>query len=223
MSKTVQTKSDLSQKGMIDPKIIIGGIVVLVVIFFLATGNFKFSASVKDSGESSPATEENTTVEQPTPAPTSKPKTYQNEANGFSLEYPADWSLKENPAQGYIAGIIAPKESSSDTYQENLLIKAISTASQPNITLQELTDSWENQTTKAESSLVIVDRQDVNLGGEQAKSLTYTFTNQGDNGKGMAQITLKNNKAYIFQFNALKKDFDQFLPLIENILSSVKF
>lgn len=212
-----------AQKGFVDPKIIIGGIIVLVVVFFLATGSFKFSASVKDSDKSEPPTEVNTQTEQPTPISTPKPKTYQNEANSFSLEYPADWSLKENPAQGYIVGVIAPKESTSDTYQENLLIKAINTSSQPNITLQQLADSWENQTTKAESSLVIVDRQDVSLGEEQAKSLTYTFTNQDDNGKGMAQITLKNNKAYVFQFNALQKDFEKHLPAIQTILSSVKF
>lgn len=215
------------QKGFFDPKIIIGGVIALIIIFFLATGSFKFSASINPNKSTTPISQENASQENPrqetTPQPTSKPKTYQNDANGFSLEYPANWELKENPAQGYIAGVISPKESTSDTYQENLLIKAISTSSQPNITLQQLADSWENQTTKAESSLTIIDRKDTTLGGGETKSFTYTFKSEGDSGKGMAQITLKNNKAYVFQFNALEKDFNNYLPTIETILSTVKF
>ena len=212
-----------AQKGFVDPKIIIGGIVVLAVILFIATGNLKFSASITDNSKSKPTTSENTKTAEATPQPTSKPKTYQSEANKISMEYPADWSLKENPAAGYIAGFISPKQSANDTFQENLGVKAIDISSQPNITLQEVADTWENQTKKSESTFSVSDRKSSTVSGESAKDIVYTFKDQGDNGKGMTRITLKNKKAYIFQYNALEKDYDKFLPAIETILSSLKF
>lgn len=209
-----------AQKGIIDPKIIIGGIIALVVIFFIATGSFKFSASVKPNPNQPSKQQEQQT---PTPAPESKPKTYQNETNGISLEYPASWSLKENPAKSYIAGFFSPKEGNSDNYLESLGLKAVDISSQPNITLQEAADLFENQTKQDEKSFVVSDRKSSTVAGENAKDIIYTFKNKGDNGKGMARITLKNKKAYIFQYNALEKDYDKYLPDIETILTSVKF
>lgn len=210
-----------AQKGFVDPKLIIGGIVILVIVFFIATGSFKFSASVKNPSQSS--TSDNQEAKQPETTPESKPKTYQNEEKGISLEYPANWSLKENPTEGYIAALFSPKESSSDNYIESLGIKAIDTTSQPNITLQELADAWENQTKEAESTFVVLDRKSSTVSGEDAKEIIYTFKDQGENGKGMTRIILKNKKAYIFQYNGLENTYDKYLPDIETILSSVKF
>lgn len=213
-----------TQKGMVDPKIIISGIVILVVIFFLATGSLKFSASIKKN-PTQPAEQTNQNQPSATSAEETKakPKTYQNEKYGLSLEYPANWSLKENPAPSYIAGFYSPKEDASDTYDESLGVKAIDTSSQPNITLQEVADMWENQTKKAESSFIVTDRKSSTIVGESAKDILYTFKNQGIDGKGMVRIALKNKTTYIFQYNAAEKSYDKFLPDIETILASVKF
>lgn len=210
------------QKGIIDPKIVVGGIIAAVVIFFLATGNFKFSASVKDNSTQE-ATQEITQEEQSTPQPTAKPKTYQSEKYEISLEYPASWSLKENPAPTYIAGFFTPKEGNDDNYIESLGVKAIDISSQPNITLQEITDLFENQTKKSEDTFVVIDRQSSTIAGEDTKDLIYTFKDKDNNGKGIARITLKNKTAYIFQYNALESDYDKYLPTVETILASVKF
>ena len=209
--------SKSAQKGIVDPKIIIGGIIVLIVVFFLATGNFKFSASVKNPDKSAPSVTQETT-----PAPTSKPKTYQNKKNNISLEYPDSWTLKENPAAGYIAGFYSPRESANDTYSENLGVKAVDTSTQPKITLQEVADAWENQTKKTESTFAIVDRKSSTIAGEDARDIVYTFTEEGNSEKGITRITLKNEKAYIFQYSALEKTYDKYLPDIEAILTSVK-
>lgn len=208
-----------AQLGVISPPLIIGGIIVLVVIFFIATGSFKFSASV-NKNTSKPASQEQQAA---SPAEEPKPKSYQNEANGISLEYPATWSLKENPKTGYIAGFFSPKEGSNDSYIESLGLKVVATSSQPNVTLQELADAWENQTKKAESTFVVSERKSSTVAGEDAKDITYTFKEKTDSGKGMIRITLKNKKAYVFQYNAAEKDYDKYLPDIETILASVKF
>jgi len=203
------------QKGIIDPKIIIGGIVALVVIFFIATGSFKFSTSVKPNSNQ---------PEQTTPPSQSKPKTYQNEAFGFSLEYPEKWSIKEKPTVSFFVGFFSPQESGSDDYRENLLIKSVDLSTQPNITLQEAADLWETQTAEVEGdNFKVTDKKSSTLAGESAKDIIFDIKDKEIDGQGMVRIILKNSKGYIFQFNALKTSFDKFLPDIETILTSVKF
>lgn len=212
------------QRGFIDPKIIIGGVIALVVIFFLATGSFKFSASVKKPDQ--PASPANTTQEskQAEPTPQAKPKAYQSEKYGFTLEYPSSWSLKENPSPSFAVGFFSPKESGSDNYYENLLVKVVDLSTQPKITLQEAADLWENQTKKAEEdNFNVTDRKSSTLAGENAKDIFFDIKFKDIDGRGMVRITLKNKMAYIFQYNGLKTTYDQYLSDIETILASVKF
>ena len=208
-----------AQKGIIDPKIIIGGIVILVVIFFVTTGNFKFSASKDKTSQQSVETK------QPTSAPQPKPKTYQNETNGFSLEYPENWIIKENPSKEYIVAFYSPKENSSDDYTEFLGIKVIDTSSKPNTTLLELADLWENQTRDAskEDAFKVLERKSSTVGSVDARDIEYSAKFEDEDMKGVVRITLNADKAYIFQYNARANAYDKFLPDIEAILASVKF
>lgn len=227
VKSTAQTKFNYTQHGAISLPLIIGGIIALVVIFFIASGSFKFSASINKPATNGSSNTSPQQTQQNTPAtsqPESKPKTYQNEKNGFSLEYPESWSLKENPAAGYVTGFFSPQESNSDNYKENLLVKIIDISTQPKITLQELADLWENQTKKAEgTNFTVTDRTSSTLGGENAKDIVYIGKVDKIDLKGMVRITLKNGKAYIFQYNAEKPSYDKFLPDITKILASVKF
>lgn len=212
-------KKSAQQEGFVDPKIIIGGIIVLVAIFFIATGKFNFSASVKPNSNQPSDKQEQTA----TPQPQSKPKTYQNEAKGISLDYPASWSLKENPTKDFIAVFSSPKEGNNDSYSEGLGLRVVDTSSKPSVALQEIADLWENQTKQAESTFVVTDRKDSTIAGETAKEIVYNFKDNQASAKGMTRITLKNKKAYIFQYNAMANAYDKYLSDIEGILTSVKF
>lgn len=208
------------QQGIIDPKIIIGGIVVLVVVFFIATGSFKFSASVKPNSNQPSNKQGQTTTQQPQ----TKPKTYQSEKYRFALEYPSSWSLKENPSPSYVAGFFSPEEFNSDNYKENILVRVVDVSTQPIITLQEAADLWENQTKEEEGNdFNVTNRKSATIDGEDAKDIEYTAKSEGEDIKGFARVILKNNNAYIFQYNALADTYDKYLPDIEAILTSVKF
>ena len=82
---------------------------------------------------------------------------------------------------------------------------------------------WENQTKEATPSLVVTDRTASTLADVDAKEIVYDFKDDKGNGRGMARIALKNNKAYILQFSAAEKDYERYLLIIKTILSSVKF
>lgn len=207
-----------AQKGMVDPKIVIGGIIILVVIFFLATGNFKFSASRND--QPSPQKEQQTEKPQ---AP-SVPKSYQSDQYKFSLKYPENWNVKE--AQGpYVAAFLSPEESSSDKYRELLGVKAVSTASEPDITLKEAADLWETQTTKESTAdnFKIVERKSSTVSGIEAKDIVYTVDIDNIPAKGFVRVTKTNDNIYIFQYFAETDKYEKYLPDIEGIISSVTF
>lgn len=204
-----------AQKGSASPALIIGGIITLVVIFLLATGNFKFSVS--PAGQSS----------QTTQTQLAKPgtKSYQNSQYGFSVEYPSDWNVKEGQ-QGYVADFVSPDESAFDKYSEFLGVKVVSLASQPDTTVQQAAEAWEQQTvdaTSTDSNLKIVDRKSSTVGGNEARTIVYTINIDNLPVKGSATITLKNNNGYIFQYFAEREKYDKYLPDIEAILSSVNF
>lgn len=212
------------QEGFVDPKIIIGGVIALVVIFFIATGSFKFSASIKKPDQ--PVSSNTTTQEgkQAEPAPQTKPKAYQNEKYGFTLEYPSSWSLKENPSASFVTGFFSPEESSSDNYKENLLVRVVDISKQPKMTIQEAADLWENDTEKEEGdNFTVTERKSSTLAGENAKDIFFDIKFKDIDGRGMVRITLKNKKAYIFEYNGLKTTYDKYLSDIETILASVKF
>lgn len=216
VSKFSAQGSLTSQKGIVDPKIIIGGIIVLVVIFFLTTGKFNFSATRTDQ-ETTPSTDQTKTTE-----PSSQTKSYQNDQYGFGLQYPSNWSLKEGEG-GYVATFLSPAESIGDKYFEFLGVRAVK-SSKSDITTQEAADLWEQQTvsgTKEESNLQIVDRSASSVAGEEAKTVVFTIDLDKVPSKGSVTITVKNNAVYIFQYFAEESKYDKYLPDIEAILSSV--
>lgn len=210
-----------AQKGIIDPKVIIGGIIALIVIFFLATGSFKFSASRTDQPSTSQSEEQQTTQTEQPLAP-SVPKSYQSEQYGFSLEYPGNWSYKEAQGQ-YVAAFFSPLESSSDKYREFLGIKAISTASKPDISLQEAADLWEEQTV-AESTannFKVTDRKSATVSGKEARDIFYTVDIDNIPAKGFVRVTKTGSNIYIFQYFSEADKYEKYIQDIESIISSV--
>ena len=208
-----------NQSGIVHLAVIVVVVLIIVVVIIsIASGSLKFSASITDTSSN------NAQQSGQTPSvPESKPKAYQNEKYGIALEYPASWSLKESPAESYIVAFFSPKDSESDTYLENLGVKAIDVSAQPDITLQEVADLWENQTKEAVPTFSVVERKSSTLSGEATMDLVYTFQESEGAAKGMTKMTLKNNTAYIFQFSALETGYTKYLSDIEAILASVRF
>lgn len=98
------------QKGFVaSPPVIIGGIIALIVIFFLATGNFKFSAKMDPTGQEQTPTSATISEEESTPIPTSPPiststfKTFTSEDKNISFDYPEDWTVSEDSKNVTIA------------------------------------------------------------------------------------------------------------------------
>ncbi|MBI2022542.1 hypothetical protein HYS97_01690 [Candidatus Daviesbacteria bacterium] len=93
----------LSAQGFVaSPPLIIGGIVVGIIIFAIASGGLKFSGYVKvDDKNKSQDNEQVTQTQESTP--TEKPKeevklnseSYSNTQYGYTISYPEGWKVKE--------------------------------------------------------------------------------------------------------------------------------
>lgn len=222
MNKTAHSDyTQCKQKGIVDPKIIIGGVVALVVIFFLATGNLKFSI-FRNNQPPSPQKAEQKEEQAEQPQATSAPKSYQSDQYKFSLQYPENWSVKEKQGQ-YVAAFFSPEESSSDEYREFLGVKAVSTASKPSITLQEASDLWEEQTKKESTAnnFKITDRKSSTVSNLEASDLIYTVDIEGIPAKGFVKIVRTDSNIYILQYFAETDKYEKYLPDIEGIISSI--
>ncbi|OGC47558.1 hypothetical protein A2886_02090 [candidate division WWE3 bacterium RIFCSPHIGHO2_01_FULL_42_13] len=204
MRKTVQ------QRGVALPLIIIGVLVVLVVVFFLVTGDFKFSVSTNQPSS-------------PEQSAQSEPQNYQNDAYGLSLIYPGNWSFKNQPTAQYVVAFYSPQESSADDYREFVGIKIIDISSQPDLTVQAVADLWESQTAEesaGEDNFQVAGREAATVSGEEARDIIFTADLDGDQIKGFARVVLKNGNAYIFEYFAKAKAYDKYLPDVESILAS---
>ena len=202
--------NSLNQRGFVSPVlIIIGSVVVLAIIFFVATGSFKFDASIDKPAQVS---QDQSAAEEP--------KTFEKE--GVSFNYPGDWQFQDSGAG--LGGFLSPKEGSNDIFQENVIVHKVDVSVKPDITLKEVVDSVirENEEDFASSgSFELVDRSSVSLGGIEAEKVTYLASDANiTSGKAMSVVALKDNFAYVINYTAEEKSFDKFLDGVELIISS---
>ena len=86
-----------AQKGVINP-LVIGGVVVLgIVVFLVASGALKFSGSVKVDDKSKSQAESQVSQPSPTEKPKAEvklnPEPFSDSKLGFSISYPEGWKV----------------------------------------------------------------------------------------------------------------------------------
>jgi hypothetical protein len=197
-------KSTNKQTGAVNKVLIVAGaIVVLIIVFFAATGTFKFDVSYNKPADNESA----------------EYKTF--DQDGVSFNYPGSW--ESGDVSGSLGGFFSPSEGSNDTFRENVIVFKIDVSVKPDLTLEELTDSLikENEEDFATGTFELVDRSPTTLGGIDAEKVTYLAgdANLAD-GKAMSVVALKDNFAYVINYTAEQKSFDKFLTDTELIISS---
>lgn len=216
------------QKGVVNPVlIVVGGIILIVVVISIASGalktNFKVSKNDGYSAEQQVAPPKDSQKPK-SEEPQSQLKDYKNKNEGLSLQYPADWSIKENPAAGVIVAFGSPKESSSDTFVDNVNVSISDLSSKPDTTLNEVADLWQKQTEEDLSggTFKLSEIKPATLADQDAKRMVYTYSLKGQDIKGMVVITLKDKKAYIVTYTAERTSYDKFENAANTIVSSLQ-
>ena len=196
-------KKSHNNKGLaIVPIVVIVGILVLLVIFFIKTGALTFSGGISKTG--------------------TKPKAFQSE--GITLEYPSDWSEAETTPEGFVIAFMSPKENDDDRFTENFNIRKVDLSSTPEITLKEVADLWFAQSKEefSGSDFSLIERSPFEVAGLPAEKFVISINYQGMDSRLMVAIVLKEGTAYVTTYTAETGSYDKFLPGIDSLLSSME-
>lgn len=146
------------------------------------------------------------TEEAAKPAVDPNMKEYENAANGFSLQYPKEWSLQEGAA-GTVAAFLSPAEGTSDTFQENITVTVQDLSQQP----MDLKAYTELSTKQVETMFktTLDKNEDIKLGDLDAHEVVYNAKQQNMDLRFHQVFAVQNNKAYILTFTAKQDTFDK--------------
>ena len=147
--------------------------------------------------------------------------TYENPTYGIKMQYPADWTASTNSLETYsgIIGFYSPLQNLTDVLPAQVSL-SIRTYSQ-NVSLDEYTNI----------TLAAVKQQGLELGESNA------FTLDGKPGHRiilsppinapitfsvMQAWTVIGNKVYLLSYNAEGSEFQNYLPIVQQMLSSLQ-
>ena len=146
-------------------------------------------------------------------------KLFQDKGEGVAFQYPGDWRLQPK-TKGSIATLFAPDGKASLILPEN-----ISVASQPmlpDMDLAAYTRLNENQLS-GETGAELLESKPVDIGGIPGHSMVTTGSYNAREVKFLTAWTIRNGKAYVLSYGALKENYDKMADDAKKVLASLKF
>ena len=149
--------------------------------------------------------------------------TYNNDAEGVSIDYPSDWT-KQDGKNPILVQFFSPLQSSVDQFQENVSVM-IQDFSSVGMTLEQ----FDKQTTDAlgqyMTNLKITKQEDMEISGEPGKLLIYTGTMPGQTTPNttIQAYTVWDDYVYIVTFTGKQGDFEKFVPAVQQMVKSFSF
>ena len=151
--------------------------------------------------------------------------TYKNDSYGVNIQYPANWS--SNPGEGNDNSgdsstdivTFSPKDTSSSATFDVLVDKVDSGENLKQYVSDSISDDKTDlkNFTASETTL-----NSVTLAGSPAYKVIYSYTDQGENFKGLETGTLVGNKVYFIQYENSPSKFDSDLPTVQKMIDSFK-
>jgi eukaryotic-like serine/threonine-protein kinase len=153
--------------------------------------------------------------------------TYKNDAQGFMIQYPADWQKHDGqPADTIIATFGSPLKDSQDKFTETFNI-GIEGLTFPNYPLDQYSESAMGQL-KSVFPEFRLEHLDANasLSGYPAYKIDYSYVINTQEGpikiKNLQVWTISGDNAYILTFGMESSKYSEYAPLIDDIINSFK-
>ncbi len=189
-----------AQRGVINP-LLIGGVVVLgIIVFLVSSGALKFSGSVKIDDKNKSQTESQ--VSQPTPKPTEKPKSevkfnpepFTDSKLGFSISYPEGW--KPNSATTN-ATFYKPSDTKGEGKADALItIFSASIGEYKDTKLATIADLHKVQLKKQFSDVNFIKEGEIKIGDQDAYEMEFTGVMGGENMHGRYMVLTSSTNLY---------------------------
>lgn len=148
--------------------------------------------------------------------------TYENPTYRIRIQHPSDWEKLEFSQRNIVVIFRSPRENSSDTKLENLLIQVGNLPSQ-NIPLDEVVRANIN---KLKQSLIDFELIELNAttlsGNNSAHKVVYTNREGEDELKTMQVVSIKEDKIYLITYTAEASRYNRYLPIIQKMIDSFR-
>jgi hypothetical protein len=158
--------------------------------------------------------------------------TYDNATYGVTIQYPSNWLVETTDFPGdpltHIVGFFSPLESRVDTYEERLWIIQEQQSFSEDFDLAQYAEQIVSNyhSTLTDFSLDEIDMETARLGNNDSPAyrMVYTERLQPENIdlKTLEIGTLIGDKVYIIMYHAETTRYDQYLPIIEEMINSVQ-
>jgi serine/threonine-protein kinase len=139
----------------------------------------------------------------------------------FSIDYPTNWKLVQNPHKGIRFLLLSPSESPKDSFQENVNLveedisgKNLNLKSYTELTIEQIKSNLFQNCQLIESTLI---KSDIDH-----HKLIYKAIYQGRQLKYEQYFWVIDNKAFVLTFTAEEIKFEAYKALAEKILNSFK-
>ena len=149
---------------------------------------------------------------------------YDSTEFGISMKYPNNWQMMENPDEFTLVLFMSPLDSTSDAFQENVLITLEGVSE--TITLDDLTDtaiqSIVNEFTLQGFAVNVLDSESITISKNNAHMATYTVRNEDVSFKQAMFTTIKGNIAYMVTFTAEENEFSDYIQTVQTMVDSIE-
>lgn len=151
--------------------------------------------------------------------------TYKNDTYGVSLQYPANWSFSPGEGNNNTAGSstdivsFSPKESNSSATLDVLVDSVDSGVDLKQFVSDSISDNKIDLKNFKASETTL---NGITLAGSPAYRVIYSYTDAGENFKGLETGTIVGNKVYFIQYENSPTQFDSNLPIVQKMIDSFK-
>jgi hypothetical protein len=146
-------------------------------------------------------------------------KKYTDPQAGFSVNFPTTWNTLPNYMGTHVLSL-SPLENKDDPYRENISIVVENLPK--HILAQNYYLMYSDIMSRTLKQFKIVSTTNVTLNNEPAVQLVATYEGADNSLTTEEYFLTKGSKGYVITATALTTDYEQFRPLLEKILISLK-
>ena len=140
---------------------------------------------------------------------------YQNEKIGLTVNYPSHFII---PDSEFLPGMVAGYASQEKQINFNIIFEYAPVKGSIEDFVQPIIDN-----TRLEfNNFQLVESETISVAGVPSWKFVYTTTDLGFNAKAMQIYTLKNEAQYVFTFLTLFERFEENLPVMQEIIDSIR-
>jgi hypothetical protein len=150
--------------------------------------------------------------------------THTDEANGFAVDYPADWTWSDElvaETEGGVAAFRSPKE--EDSFRPHMVVTK--TALPIPLSVREVFGYAHSTGHQAEefAGYVSISDEDITVDGLPAIKHVFTYSEVGLELKAKQLWVVKEREAWVVRYVTAEASFDSWEPVLDDILHSFTF